>query len=337
MNLLEERLREGLDALADDASVGVRVEDLVAAGEGVRLQRTIRRSIAGVAAAVLAGIGGWFALSPHPMTVQPAPLATPSVSASTAEAFLGFDEETNGVYHLVSIRTERTGDSLTVRVTDEPAGGQPVTREFRTQAGRYFTAKVHDNLAIAVIPEVATRVLQLGRHEGHAESHWQVPAAGVTLVGLWGPTTDVPADLVWLNADGVVSTASGTVPSVRLELDGQFLTVFQGTHGLGLFSSIFGAYPVDCCSEPGTEYRTMVPGMLGESLGLLPAGARDVQVTTTHEAEWTVGSLPGGPTVWFVHATTGRTWDASRIGLVKQISYTDTTGTRVTFTPKLEG
>lgn len=334
MNLLEERLREGLDALADDARVGVRVEDVVAAGEGVRRQRTIRRSIAGVAAAVLAGIGGWFVLSPHPMTVQPAPLATPSVSSTRAEAYFGFETGTPTVRHTVAITSERRGDQLAVRVTDSVYGRDPVTRDFVAPAGRYFAATVKDELGVAIIPEPTRGVACASSRNCGAQS-WSAPDAGLTIVQLWNYDKRSTATLLWRDAGNRVFSSEGReVPTLTLATPNTTLTLFNdATSGAwGAHTDLPDTFSAQSGDPLRAEKLLFIQGSRTTSVGRLPDGARDVTITPVEaDAQWTTGTMSDGSS-WFMVRSSMEYPLVNR--LVQTISYTDAKGQRITYTPK---
>ena len=84
MRIAEDRLRDGLRELAEEADPNVRAMDVIALVEGRHRQRSIRQLVAACAAVTTAGLLGWFALAPRPVTVQPAPLASAMVRPARA-------------------------------------------------------------------------------------------------------------------------------------------------------------------------------------------------------------------------------------------------------------
>lgn len=341
MNLLEEKLRDGLVGLADEAETNVRADDLIGTLALLDRRHRNRRLVAGVAAATAAGVIGWTALSPHPLTVQPTPLATPSFAAgSIIPQYFRFVTDDPAVAHIVSVELRPEGSRLNLRVTNQSEYAAPAdARTFTAEAGVYFAAKVDANLAVAVIPDVTKQVQGIRDARGPYLEYRSIEAAGVTLVVRW--TTDATSGmprLGWLGSDQVVHDSTGaTLPGVGLTLGDQRVIVFDdptsgfwGTFPEELFLATASARP----NPDGAEVRLRLMPSTSMSVGRLPSGASKVTVTPKGDAVWTVGAMPDGR-LWYLVRATPSSSDVSTAPLVKSISYTDTEGNRVTYTPAL--
>lgn len=228
MNLLEERLRDGLHDLASDARVNVRASDVLTRTRLREQQRHTRRLVAAAAAVVAASLLGWVTLVPRPITVQPAPLAVPSVAPGMVTAVFGLPKGTTETERMITVRVDTTADAMTVEVTEESPGRPDAVRSYAGERGRYFSAQVHDRLDVAVIPD-AVRSLTIAREPWGQLRQWTDNRVGITVAATWRfvPEGGAPA-LVWLGSDDLVRTAPDTaVPSIALSIDTATLTIYR--------------------------------------------------------------------------------------------------------------
>ena len=342
MSLLEERLRNGLHELAADARVNVRASEVLTHTRLYEQQRRTRHLLAAAAAVVAASLLGWVTLMPRPITVQPAPLATPTVAAGTATAVFGFSSTgRTDADRLVTVRVDTTADPMRVEVDEESVGTTDVTRSSYTgPRGRYFSTPVHDQLDVAVIPD-AVRAISLSGKPWAQLRHWTDTRVGITVAASWRyrPRVDA-AKLVWLGTDDLVRTAPDLVlPSVGLTIDDTTLTVYRdlrdGSWGV-LGQNVIYPQPMILGRPERAEVRVLAAEFRGRaSIGMLPAGASAVTVTPTEDARWTVGTMPDGSS-WYFVLTNREVWsDNSTHRVVKSIGYTDRNGKRVTYRPRL--
>lgn len=342
MNLLEERLRDGLHDLASNARVNVRASDVLTRTRLREQQRHTRRLVAAAAAVVAASLLGWVTLVPRPITVQPVPLATPTVTAGTATAVFGLPKGTTETERVITVRVDTTADPMTVEVTEESPGRPDAVRSYAGERGRYFSAQVHDRLDVAVIPD-AVRGIGIAHEPWGQLRQWTDARVGITVAATWRfvPRGGSPA-LVWLGSDGLVRAAPGIViPSVALSIDTATLTIYRDAQHetWGVLDQRLGyAQPMTMGNPEGAEVRVLRSGPGGRaSIGMLPSGATAVTVAPTEDARWTVGTMPDG-TSWYFVLTNRDVWsDHSQHRIVKSIGYTDRNGKRVTYTPRLSG
>ena len=342
MNLLEEKLRSGLAGLADEARANVRADALIGTFALIDRRRRNRRLLAGVAAATAAGVIGWTALAPHPLTVQPAPLATPSFAAgSIIPQYFQFTTDAPAVSHIVSVELRAEGSRLNLSVTNQQEYAAPAeARTFVAGAGVYFATKVDDNLAVMVIPDVTKQVQVIRDAPGSYLEYRVIESAGITLVLEW--TTDdrrVPSHLSWFGSDHLVHDSTGAIlPGVGLTLGDQRVTIFQDP-----VSGFWATFPEELYltsasvrpDPDGAEVRLRLAPSTSMSVGRLPPGATQVTVTPRGSATWTVGAMPDGRVWYLVRGLPSSSADVSTTPLVKSISYTDTDGKRVAYTPAL--
>lgn len=339
MTLLEDRLRSGLAALADEAATNVRADDLIGTIARVDRARRTRRVMAGVAAVAAAGLIGWTGLAPRPITVQPAPVASPSVTADSTVQYFGFDVGGPVSRHLVTVELNRSGDWWHLRVIDDPGTGERGrSRDFEVPMGTYFATTVIDNLSIAVVPDVVHNVQAVNERTTILQ-HREIRDVGLSLAITWSLSEPVlPPDLVWLGSDDVVRlNGTEVIPSVPLRLDDISVRVFRDarTGVWGYFTGDWWNTPPITTDPWGAEVRVLGPSDALLSLGMLPAGAADVTVTPQEPATWTVATLSDG-TVWYlVRAVRTSSSDSSSDRYVRSISYTDVDGKRITYVPKL--
>lgn len=340
MNQMEEMLRAGLHDLAHDAETTVGVGEVLAVAGRRDRQRHARQLVAAGAAVITTGLLGWAVLGPHPMNVHPAPLASPTVQSGTTVGVFGFESDLPDSSRIVTVRAEITGPTMTVQATDEPFGkaGTVQRTTYSAPSGQLFTAQLTGGFAIAVIPDVV-RSVSLSPLRGPQAKHWMDTRLGVTLVS-W-PTTwqkATPA-LVWLGSDGLVHTTPERVlPSARLSIDDMSLTVYRGPAdgNWGVFTDAHAWLPPMVWGNPkGGEVRVFAGNVGRASVGMLPAGATAVTITPTEDARWTVADMPDGSQWYFVLSTREVSSDSSLQRLVKSIAYTDRTGKRITYTPRL--
>lgn len=341
MNLLEDRLRDGLHELASDARAIVRASDVLALARSREQQRRTRHLLAATAATVTVGLLGWVAVVPRPVTVQPAPLAAPSVSPGTVTAVFGLPKGIPGAERMITVRVDTTADPMTVEVTQESPGRPDAVRSYTGERGRYFSAHVADRLDITVIPD-AVRSLAIAHEPWGQLGRWTDNQVGITVAATWRFVSEggSPA-LVWLGSDGLVRTAPDTViPSVSLSVDAATLTVYRDTRHKtwGVLDDRLGyLQPMTVGHPERAEVRVVGPGLGGRaSIGMLPSGASAVTVTPTEDARWTVGTMPDGTWYFVLTNREGRS-DNSWRRVVKSVGYTDPNGKRVTYTPRLSG
>lgn len=342
MNVLEEKLRNGLAGLADEAQTNVGAVELIDTLSVIDRQHRNRRLLAGVAAATAAAVIGWTALAPHPLTVQPAPLATPSFAAgSIIPQYFRFTTDDPALSHIVSVELRPEGTRLNLSVTNQQEYAAPAeARTFVAGAGVYFATKVDDNLAVMVIPDVTKQVQVIMDAPGSYLEYRPIESAGITLVLQW--TTDarqLPSHLSWFGSDQLVHDSTGAIlPGVGLTLGDQRVIIFQdpvsgfwATFPEELYLSLASSRP----DPDGAEVRLRLAPSTSMSVGRLPSGASKVTVTPRGDATWTVGAMPDGRLWYLVRAIPPRSSDVSTAALVKSISYTDADGKRVTYTPVL--
>ncbi len=341
MRIAEDRLRDGLRELAEEADPNVRAMDVIALVEGRHRQRSIRQLVAACAAVTTAGLLGWFALAPRPVTVQPAPLASAMVRPGTTTGVFGFNTIDPVAHHTVTVRAESSASQVSITVTDEIEGRPDATthHSYVAPAGQFFTVRVHDDLEVSLIPDPVRAVQTIGRVSGFAQ-HWTDQQTGFTLTATWlygikGAT----GRLVWIGSDGLVRTArDGVLPSLELTVDGSTFTFFRDTQddAWGVFDPAHNYWVSQLAPRPAkVDVRTFLSGRRA-SIGRLPAGASAVTITPTEKARWTVGTMADGTAWYFVLADQEVSYDSSKHRLVRSISYTDGTGKRVTYTPRME-
>lgn len=345
MNALEEKLRSGLTELADEASVNVRADDLVGTLTLLDRQHRNRRLLAGVAAATLAGVVGWAALTPHTITVSPAvPAAAPSSIGQLTSQYFRFQiQNPQTVNYIVGVDLRSDGSRLFVNTTSElEYGGDRQTGELSGPVGSYFSGKLPGNLFVVIIPDLVTDYASdlgdEGRHPTYLDGQLRTfTNEGFSMVVFrWEPSDGSAPHYFWLGSDGVVRDDSSTSM--------QTLALTVGDHQLRLFQrpgdSRWGTFPSDVIDVWRTvdpdraEVRVM--GFTGDmSVGRLPAGATDVKVVPRGDASWTVGRQADGRAWYMVRSNAEYTGSSSTDSLVKSISYTDADGKRVTYTPTL--
>lgn len=341
MNATEERLRSGLLELAAGVRTGAApaVIDIV---RRQRRQKRLRHAIAGTAATVLAAMVAWFAVAPRPVTVQPAPLATPTVAVDSVMQYFGFDAGDPLVRHTVGVAMTRRGPHWSIRVTDTPQARQAGSaHDLEAPIGDYFAAAVGGRLAIVIVPDTV-RGVQFGRGWGWELQYRVIKDAGLSLAVAWRHDTGSPEpDLIWLGSDDRVRVDDGApVPSVRMDLDDATIRVFRdaGQDAWGYFTdetTTRMALPPPTAHPEGAEVRVLGPGDDRRSIGMLPAGASRVTVTPAEPATWTTASMPDGTTWFFVRTVRGYTSDSSRNRLVTSVGYTSASGERVSYVPRL--
>lgn len=344
MTLLEDRLRSGLQELADDSTTTVKANQVLALLGRRDRQRHVRQLVAAGAAVVTAGLLGWAVLGPHPLTVHPAPLASPTVQSGSTVGVFGFESDLPGRSRIVTVQAEITGPTMTVQATDEPYAGPGTVRRttYSATPGQFFTTDLTGGFAIAVIPDVV-RSLSLSPVLGPQPRHWTDTRLGITLVSWstaqWKAALKVTPTLVWLGSDGLVHTTPERVlTSATLSIDDTSLTVYRGPGdgNWGVFTNVDAWLPPMAWGNPkDAEIRVLARNVGRASAGMLPDGATAVTITPTEDARWTVAAMPDGSQWYFVLSNREVSSDSSTQRLVKSIAYTDRTGRRVTYTPRL--
>ncbi|MFT4227643.1 hypothetical protein [Micropruina sp.] len=340
MRIAEDRLRDGLRELAEEADPNVRAVDVIALVEGRHRQRSIRQLVAACAAVTTAGLLGWFALAPRPVTVQPAPLASAMVRPGTATGVFGFTVGDPVVRQLVTVRAESTAAQVLITVTEEVVGrpGEISRNSYVTPPGQFFSARVHDRLEIALIPDVVDAVQTIGRTPDDLR-RWADRQTGVTLTATWLHGDEQASRLVWMGSDGLVHTQNGVLPSAGLAIDGTTLTLYREAEqdAWGVFGppdNYWVAHVWERSSD--AEVRIFLSSVdRRASVGRLPSDATAVTITPAEKARWTVGTMPDGTHWYFVLSDQEVHSDSSTHRLVRSIAYTDRTGKRITYTPKL--
>mgnify|MGYP001562860951 CR=1 FL=1 len=339
MRIAEDRLRDGLRELAEEADPNVRAMDVIALVEGRHRQRSIRQLVAACAAVTTAGLLGWFALAPRPVTVQPAPLASATVRPGTTTGVFGFTGGDPAAHHTVTVRAESSATQVLITVTDEVEGRPAATthHSYVAPPSQFFTVRVHDHLEVRLIPDVVRAVQTVGHVWGDVQ-HWADAQTGFTLTATWlSGTKDATGRLVWIGSDGLARTAPDEVlPRLDLAVDGTTFTVFRDTQDdvWGVFNAAGDYWAAQPARRPDkVDVRTSLSGRRA-SIGKLPADASAVTITPTEKARWTVGTMADGTAWYFVLADQEVSYDSSKHRLVRSISYTDGTGKRVTYTPR---
>ncbi len=343
MRIAEDRLRDGLRELAEEASPNARAMDVIALVDRRHRQRSIRQLVAACAAVTTAGLLGWFALAPRPVTVQPAPLASAMVRPGTTTGVFGFNVGNPAVRQLVTVRAESTAAQVLITVTNEIEGRPAATTQYSYVAptGQFFSARVHDDLEIALIPDAIDAVQTVGRTPGDVR-HWMDLQTGLTLTATWLKDNNKASRLVWMGSDGLVRAAHhGVLPSARLTIDDTTLTLYRDAQDdtWGVFGPAHNYWVSHVWGRPANaEVRIYVSSVARRaSVGRLPAGASAVTITPAEKARWTVGTMPDGTSWYFVLSDQEVFSDSSEHRVVHSIGYTDRTGKRVTYTPKLSG
>ncbi|MCW3158820.1 hypothetical protein [Micropruina sonneratiae] len=345
MNALEEKLRAGLTDLAEESAVHVQPDDLIGSVTVLARRRRTGRLLIAAAAAAAAGLIGWTALSPHPVTVQPSPAASPLAPGELTPQFFRFPYQ-NLTPDLVTVAMHSDGSTLRLSVSTRPeyGGGDTTNGELSGSVGSYFSGKLPGNLFVAVIPDAVESVqLNLGTENATAYDYRSRvdKAAGLSLVVARGyplGTSLGTPSYVWLGSNGVISDDKGSAfDSLTLTVNDTLFRIYQraGIEGFGTFPA---TRTVNHVVDPdGSEIAVWGgTGNTDQSLGRLPAGARDVTVTPRKRVEVAVGTMSDGRT-WFV-ATADYT-SASNLDirpLVRSISYTDAAGKRVTYVPTMK-
>lgn len=341
MTTIEDHLRDGLRELADGGSSTVNVGRVIASGEARLRARRARQLIAGMAAATAVGMVSWYAVAPHPTTVTPAPYATPPMADATTSASFTVRDSGTSVSHWVRVTAVPEGARVRLRVTVQTQGGTSVNEEYTVPAGRYAAIKVHDRLAVAMIPQATRGVTSPGPLEAILQQ--SLPQAGLTLVTMWAPRTaaDLPRPLIWRGPDGTVRNSLGrVVPSGQLSIPAGTVTVFDdpALHAWGVFGEQPQSQPATSADPLRAEVRLYVRGLGRAAVGLLPEGASGVNlIPTTRNDDFTFATMPDGRVWYLVQSRKSVDADAGPRRLVKSISYTDASGRRISYRPELVG
>lgn len=334
---IEDRFRDGLQTLAAGAPDGVAVGSVDASMRQHQRHRTTRLAIVAACAVSVTGLLSWFAATPRPVTVVPAPMATPGATSATVQ-FFGYRAGDPLVYHLVSVALERVDQQWVIQVTDQPQtlNAETITRTYRNPVGEYFTALIREGVALAVWPGPAKAVQPVGREWGITQRR-EVREAGVTLAVVSAEGLRAMPPLAWLDPnDEVRQAGSGVVTSARLVLDDRRIVVYRAgdERAWGAFGDEYGL-PTFMRDPRQAEVRIMGPAGRLESIGMLPRGATRVTITPREPATWSVGEASDGSVWYYLRAVRRSTSDSSTDRYVKSISYTDANGKRVTYRPEL--
>lgn len=345
MTTTEARLRDGLQQLAGEARPSVGVPEVLARAARIQRRRRARQLVAATAAAVTAGLLGWVVLAPRPVTVQPAPLATPSVRPGVTTAVFGFTTGEPAIRRVITVRADTAADQVRLTVTEEIAGRPDDVRQHTYVAapGRLFTTTVRTGLTVTLIPDVVRDAQLSGPIPGQLR-RWTDLNTGVTLAASWDEGRGRDAQLIWIGSDGLVRTAPDTVlPSAGLTVGDTTLTVYRNAGrrdiedgGWGVFGASGAVSPIVWGSPAGTEVRAFLSNVAQRaSVGMLPHGASAVTITPAERARWTVGTMPDGSVWYLVLSEAEVSSDSSTHRLVRSIGYTDRTGKRVSYQPRL--
>jgi hypothetical protein len=334
MNDLESRLRDGLESIADSMEPDIDPLAALAAGERLRRARTTGWVTVGVVLATLFGLFAWTALPGRPITGIPAPAAPTTAEAPiTAMCSLSFaDNRPQPTYRSVDFSVERVGNKLTIDIVALRSDGGPrsLNRYLEVTAGVFWSANIGPDLVVALVPDRA-EIAQLPNW--HSQSLGLV-GVGATAVALQREPGLAFDGLVWLGSDGIVRDSHHiVVPSALLKVGSTERVVYRDER-VGVWGYFYGAGDGNGAAMPlaAEPVRTLPvhsagDGTLASSIGFLPVGGRDPELTTRAGVEWTSGEL--GESGRFAFLAVGIA-DGGK-PLVTSVTYTDQTGKRLTY------
>lgn len=345
MNDLEERLRADLLGATEAVEPDVDVEALVASGHRARTNRAVRRVALGTAGVLAVGAVLWTGVGPSTTNGNPPVAATPSPVSSMVPAdplSTTFDLSDEGMGKSdpaiesirVAVQPSGTQVDVTVTVTTQVA---TMERGFRVPAGQAWHVAWDKRLAIGILPDRALW-FDTQQDSGKGVYSGQQALVGIGATAFWeyfeesgGPGTI--RGLVWQRPDGAVRDTEGdTVPSATVAFADTSCLVYRD-----VALDVFGIRPRD-----GGGYTTAVgkpSGMLHGGVGrkdgstwtwtqagVLPAGSSDISVTLVGaDGAWGSAPMTDGSV-----AVVAMVRGTDKGDIVKSLSYTDASGTRVT-------
>ena len=314
MNDIEERLRSGLHQLAEP--VDARVDT------------------GGIALATLVGVLAWNGLSGRQVVAIPDPISSTAPAPGAPSVMLSFPQsDPPQTWTGVTLSVVRTGERFTIEVSRiHPNGEAGARHTYTAPAGQFWSVPVDDDLVVALLPNPVISVASL---PGWDVSVNDAVDVGMTAVGV--QRSDAAAGpyggLVWRGADFEVhDSEGGVVPSAVLSAGDRGLLVFRdeelGVWGyLDAYNDDNSARPIT--TEPVSTVYEMAKNADGEvtEIGFLPVGGRNPKVTTRAGATWGSAVIgDSGRVAYIVFAVR-----PANTPLVTSVTYTDSTGARVTY------
>lgn len=353
MNDLEDRLRADLLSATAPVDGDVDVDATLLAGQKARSSRRVAGTLLVAALTVAVGAVVWTALRVGtPLIVAPSPMdtisAVPSLPSTPQDpmsaTFEASELGTSADCTAIEVTVQPTGASSTVQVT-YLKGTLPLTQAtYSMKPGEVWYTALDKHLMIGIVPDRAAWLNALSDSAKGVHSATR-PIVGIGGTAFWFRFNEAGAfnsirGFLWEDADGVVRDSLGSdVPSVRIALKHDDYLVYRDP---GL--DTFGIVPT---SDDGMySYRIselkpkdLVYGSVGSrggsgtggrtQFGALPPGAHDIQVDlTVAGGEWNSAALSDGWVILVAHATTKGDPE-----VIRTITYTDASGTVVTYHP----
>lgn len=361
MNDLEERLRAEFSELTSaDLDLGLTADDVLAGGHAARRQRSVRRTVAGVAAALAVGMLSYTAIAGRTLAGVPEPLQTlPAVPSAPEDPLVReFDVRTN--------RTPTPDGSApaTVRVRMEP--GTPASVEFvgtrvSGEQRRVVRSLAPDDIVTEeILPGVVVGVVstasvewlesEIDEQQGGQSSDSDFLGEGWThyaFVDVFDDPTDVDRirGYVWQGDDNVIHTSDGRrliAHSITVSGVGGIVYLDPVRHTLNYRSesgsAVSGTYrnsdeSMEFFAGAGTTDGSGV--IEHHAVGMLPAGSSrpkfDWRVSGGAYAQTRID----GRIVFAVRSQERRSGELRGLdGGLRAITYTDSRGQRVTFRPE---
>lgn len=342
---IEERLRSELHELREgvELDLGLDPESIAGAGRRARTRRGVRRAVSGVAAVVAVGLVSYGVVPGRTLNAVPEPAQTSAAGQDgTASVRFELPHGVDDKYAELYMTVTRTGERLetTTAVLDQQgmmlfsvSGEQMIDHSSVGGTTLSLGAPVH----IGVIPDRVQWLSPMadGGSRAITSDHRVLNSLGVTpYVLVFDKAVRTMSDsLVWQGVDGKVRQGPGSeLPSTRLDFAGHRGVFYLaelwdhvGYHedgGNGFGFSVSGATKALRMNYSGTVLRNGTMDVLGA--GLLPSGStvQDVELLDP-TATWTSLALRD-------HTVIVVAGEASKLELVKSVTYLDAAGKRVT-------
>lgn len=302
--------------------------------------------------AVAAGVG-WVVLrpagqadrTPVPTSAVTTPVPTPSASSRTSSVTFHVTSVRSTPYRTVRLEVRRRDDELTIRASSVKEKGRPTALVLGSvSANRPLWYSADAILQVALIPGYAKDVTSVGRASIQAT---YLADVDVTAALIERDPEGTAQDFLWADNGGVIhNSRAAIVTSAAIQAGSYSVTVFEDAD-LGVWGYFdtnvhvvepITREPIETLRVASVSESASAPGSKRLNwLGVLPAGATRPQLEVdpsagSGQATVTWGSAPLGATGRLVVAGYTENSSDGQLG-VRNISYSDSSGRRHSFTP----